>query len=99
MQPLKAVSQSVFLDLVVFIKTIDSSLLPNARDSIMQALTQLEERLQAASTAASTKLQKAKQCLLAGDQGSSKADVDSIRRGIRADMLASEKLKALRSKQ
>jgi len=98
-QPLKAVSQSVFLDLVIFIKTINSSLLANARDSIMQALIRLGDRPQAASTTASTKLLKAKQSLAARDHGSRKADVGSIRRGIRADMLASEKLKALRSKQ
>jgi hypothetical protein len=100
LKPLKAVSQSVFLDLVIFIKTVDSSLLTNARESIMNALIQLEDRLQVAtSTTATTKLQKAKQCLTAQGTGSSKADVDNIRRGIRADMLASEKLNALRTRR
>lgn len=65
----------------------------------MITLVQLEEHLQLiATTSASAKLQKAKQSLIETDLRAT-ANYDDIRRGIRADMLASEKLKALRKRR
>jgi hypothetical protein len=96
-QPLKAVSHSVFLDLVIFLKTVQSPLLTTGRESILRALSELEEHLQLASTtAAGSKLQKAKQSLVDSDHGATRVDLEMMKKGIRADMLASEKLKALR---
>jgi hypothetical protein len=97
---LKAVSHSVFLDLVIFLKTIHSPLLEICREPVLQALVQLEDHLQSTSTnAASAKLQKAKQSLLDSDEQVTSADFGVIKKGIRADMLASEKMKALRMRR
>jgi len=70
--------------------------LASAKESITHTLVQLEEHLQSTATAsAGAKLQKAKQSLINSGNTASPDD-ETIRKGIRADMLASEKLKALR---
>jgi hypothetical protein len=84
----------VFLDLVIYLKTIDSPLLTDTRESILQNLALLE----VTSTAgAKAKLQKAKQCLETSvGTELSMVDVEGVRKGVWGDILASEKLKALR---
>ena len=99
-QPLRAVSHSVFLDLVIFLVTIKSTTLASGRESITHAVARLEDHLQAtASTTTGGKLHKAKQSLAESVQHTTKPDCEDIRKSIRADMLASEKLRALRTRR
>jgi hypothetical protein len=72
--------------------------LASAKEIILHTLNQLEEHQSTTTTSAGAKLQKAKHYLNDSDHGPS-ADYDTIKRGIRADMLASEKLKALRTRR
>jgi len=69
--------------------------LASAKEAIMHTLVQLEEHQSTATTSAGAKLQKAKQSL-SNSGNTASSDYGTIRKGIRADMLASEKLKALR---
>jgi hypothetical protein len=81
-------------------RSIESSVLATTGEDIKRALFQLEDHLRSTvSVTTRAKLQKAKLCLTKHDGRETAIDIDIIQTGIRADMMASEKLRALRVKR
>jgi hypothetical protein len=87
----------VFLDVILFLASLKSPLLASSSENIATCLVSLDDWLQTVGVS-NTKLVKAKQSLTADLATSETSALDRIRSGIRADILASEKLKTLRGR-
>jgi hypothetical protein len=88
----------VFLDLVVFSATIKSRLSTTASEAIKSTMTTLGDWIEV-SGASNAKFLRAKVSLETSSVTSGQSDeVEKHRRAVRADMLATEKLRLLRSR-
>lgn len=102
MQPLRAVAHSVFLDLVIFLSSSRSHLLVIHAGTISHAVQMLVHYTETTNGQGTGKLIKAVSAL-EGDErleSSSRADLSATGlAAIRGDLLATEKLRALRRTQ
>ncbi|WWC96533.1 hypothetical protein V866_003401 [Kwoniella sp. B9012] len=99
--PLKAVSHSVFLDTIIFLGQVHSSILTKHSGTLSHALTVLVNQESLSSTSGG-KMQKAAQVLDRISNGVGIGHVSDIDRGtivsnIKKDLSATERLKALRA--
>lgn len=97
-QPLRTVSHSVFLDLIIFLVNIESDVLATYTETIRTVFITLESWIRTSGTN-NAKFLKTKQALDTQNTSGTRPDeVEKQRSSIQTDILASEKLKLLRSR-
>ncbi|OCF56840.1 hypothetical protein L486_05695 [Kwoniella mangroviensis CBS 10435] len=100
--PLKAVSHSVFLDTIIFLGQVHSSILTRHSGTLSHALTVLVKYQESLSSTSGGKMQKAAQVMDRISNGVgighiSDSDRRTIVSNIKKDLSATERLKALRA--
>lgn len=95
-QPLRSIAHTVFLDTIIFLGSIQSTLLVRHAGSINHALTVLHKHQNTTGHGVG-KMIKAEAAVRDAGVGGAQMDWEGIKKTIRADLLAAERLRALRS--
>lgn len=99
MQPLRTVSHFVYFDIIIYLGSVSASLLSTHNESIANTLTLIERWMAGNAGSGKAKLDKAKEALQGAGQTTISFDPAIVRKGIKGDMLVSEKIKALRGRR
>lgn len=92
-------SHSIFLDIIIYLNSIAAPLLSTHNESITNTILVIETWMKGHTGSGKAKLERVKELLKGAGQETVKFDAVQIRKGIKADMLISEKIKMLRSRR